>query len=165
MKRKGFTLVELVIVIIIVGILSLVAVPIYRKYVMHAKMTEAKTFLRSVYDVQRVYHLEHGVYYYEADDSGFTYNTALGIDARQYKYFTAFSVALGSDGWEHIVVRAFSKDRIDPTVGTIRMYWWADPSKEGTPVPSTGIIGALGKIPPFFAYYNNDENKAYLLQS
>jgi prepilin-type N-terminal cleavage/methylation domain-containing protein len=32
MGNKGFTLVELVIVIVIVGILSIVAVPIYRGY-------------------------------------------------------------------------------------------------------------------------------------
>ena len=42
MKRKGFTLVELVIVIVIVGILSIVAVPIYRGYTRKAMATEGK---------------------------------------------------------------------------------------------------------------------------
>ena len=63
MKRKGFTLVELVIVIIIVGILSLVAVPIYKNYVLRAKLTEAKTFMKTVFDAQNLYYLEHGTYY------------------------------------------------------------------------------------------------------
>ena len=41
--KKGFTLVELVIVIVIVGILSVISVPIYRGYVEHYSELEAKT--------------------------------------------------------------------------------------------------------------------------
>jgi prepilin-type N-terminal cleavage/methylation domain-containing protein len=40
MKSEGFTLLEFVIVIIIVGILSIVAVPVYRNYIEKAKTAQ-----------------------------------------------------------------------------------------------------------------------------
>jgi prepilin-type N-terminal cleavage/methylation domain-containing protein len=40
MKSKGFTLVELVIVIVIIGILSIIAIPIYRSYIEKARLSQ-----------------------------------------------------------------------------------------------------------------------------
>ena len=48
MNKKGFTLVELVIVIIIVGILSIISVPVYRGYVEKAMLTEGKTLIGAI---------------------------------------------------------------------------------------------------------------------
>ena len=59
---KGFTLVELIIVIIIIGILSIVAVPIYQYRVEKAKLTEAYTMLKAIADANVAYYLEHGKY-------------------------------------------------------------------------------------------------------
>lgn len=60
--RKGFILVELIIVIIIIGILSIVAVPIYQYRVEKAKLTEAYAMLRSIADANVAYYLENGKY-------------------------------------------------------------------------------------------------------
>ena len=59
-KSKGFTLVELIIVIVIVGILSIVAVPIYRGYTKKAIATEAKALLGSIATAEKVYYAEFG---------------------------------------------------------------------------------------------------------
>ena len=48
MKQQGFTLIELVIVVAIVGILTSIAMPLYRDYVIRANRTEAKTALAAV---------------------------------------------------------------------------------------------------------------------
>ncbi len=40
MRSEGFTLVEFVIVIMIVGILSIIAVPVYRNYIEKTKMVQ-----------------------------------------------------------------------------------------------------------------------------
>jgi prepilin-type N-terminal cleavage/methylation domain-containing protein len=89
-KSKGFTLVELIIVIVIVGILSIVAVPIYRGYTKKAIATEAKALLGSIVTSEKVYYAEFGEYFAIATATG--YVKELDVDARSNKYFNDYKV-------------------------------------------------------------------------
>lgn len=96
-KAKGFTLVELVIVIVIVGILSIVAVPIYRGYTRKAMASEGKALLGTIQTSEKVYYAEYARFGGSGTDfanGGLTsFHEGLDVDARANKYFTLFSVA------------------------------------------------------------------------
>lgn len=61
-RIAGFTLIELMVVLLIVGILGTVAVPAYRQYVIRAHRTEAKTALLRLAANQERHHLQHNTY-------------------------------------------------------------------------------------------------------
>lgn len=69
----GFSLTELLIVVVIVGILALLALPRFMSVTTRAKATEAKLALKQVHTLQQAYRLEHERY---AGDL-----TAIGYDA------------------------------------------------------------------------------------
>jgi type IV pilus assembly protein PilA len=60
--RRGFTLVELMIVVAIVGVLATVAVVGYRRYVLNAKVTEARTVISAIRLAQEDTRAERGTY-------------------------------------------------------------------------------------------------------
>lgn len=54
-KAKGFTLIELMIVVAIIGILAAIAIPNFLKYQAKSKQSEAKQNLGSIYTTQISY--------------------------------------------------------------------------------------------------------------
>lgn len=60
--QNGFSLVELMIVIVIIGVLAAVAVPIYTSNVTKAKMSEADASLGTIRTQARIYYGENGEY-------------------------------------------------------------------------------------------------------
>jgi len=60
--KKGFTLLELLTVIIIITILSSVGIPAYLNYVRGAQTGEAKTTVGAIYTAQKIYRQNHGRY-------------------------------------------------------------------------------------------------------
>jgi len=60
--RNGFTLVEMMVVVIIIGILGSLAVPTYRRYITWSRTQEARSFLPLLRAKQRVYFQEHRQY-------------------------------------------------------------------------------------------------------
>ena len=75
-KRKGFTLIEMLVVVLIIGILAAIAFPQYEKAVNRTRLTEAFLLGRFFRDAQRMYFMRTGRY---AD----TYEE-LGIDMPPY---------------------------------------------------------------------------------
>lgn len=70
-EEEGFSLTELLIVLAIIGILVMIAVPLYQNVTTRAKTTEAKTQLSFLHTLQKTYRLEHDTYSTDFASLGF----------------------------------------------------------------------------------------------
>ena len=61
-KFHGFSLMEVMIVVVIIGILAALAYPNLEKYLKRARQTEAKTNLSAIYTAQKIYFSLHQSY-------------------------------------------------------------------------------------------------------
>ncbi len=73
MKNKGFTIIELMIAVAIIGVLAAIAIPAYQNYIIRAKVSEALTFASQAKTAVSEY--------YQSQGSLPTSNTQAGLAA------------------------------------------------------------------------------------
>jgi prepilin-type N-terminal cleavage/methylation domain-containing protein len=61
-NREGFSLIELMVVVAIIGILATIAVPNFQKFQARSKQTNAKAELSSVFSAQKSFFAEYSIY-------------------------------------------------------------------------------------------------------
>ncbi len=61
-KEKGFTLVEILVVVLIVGILASIAVPGYQRAVLKAEFSKLQVMAKALADAETTYQLANGAY-------------------------------------------------------------------------------------------------------
>lgn len=103
-KRIGFTLIELMIVVAIIGILAGIAIPTYQEYTVRAQVVEAFSLATELKPAVQEYRKEHGRL---PRDNG-----AAGVPEPQYligNYVTRIQV---SDGAMHIEFGSLANENI-----------------------------------------------------
>ncbi|MFA5808282.1 MAG: prepilin-type N-terminal cleavage/methylation domain-containing protein [bacterium] len=86
--RRGFTLIEIALVLVLIGILSTIAIYTYRMMINKARMTQAKTVLGHLTKTEATYFSDHDRY---------TDNIVLlDFDPVKYNYYE-ISVVLDND--------------------------------------------------------------------
>jgi len=134
--QKGFTLVELAIVIVIIGVLASFGVPRFRDAVERSKAGESMNYLSAVRASQERYHAREATY---ADDL-----TTLDIAIPAPKYFTVGAVGAGStsdleDSWTLTLTRLGASAGYGPYTVTFTETGYD---------PANSTIDALPQINP-----------------
>ena len=90
-RQDGFTLVELMVVVAIIGLLSAVAIPNFQKYQARSKTSEAKLQLAAIYTAEQSFYSDYNIYH--------TCLRYMGYDAEEEissRYYTVGFNAIGA---------------------------------------------------------------------
>jgi type IV pilus assembly protein PilA len=92
-SKKGFTLIELMIVVAIIGILAAIAIPNFLRFQAKSKQSEAKTNLGGIFTAETSYFGENNTY------GNFTQIAWAPVGAKQvYSYFNGVDQNLNKVG-------------------------------------------------------------------
>ena len=69
-KMNGFSLIEMMIAVVVIGILASIAIPSYQNYVLNAALNDARTSLMGLSSAMERFRAQNGTYIGAADANG-----------------------------------------------------------------------------------------------
>jgi type IV pilus assembly protein PilE len=88
--QRGFTLVELMIVILVIAIIASIAIPTYRSFILRAQRTDATAALLRARSAQEKFFLQNRRYMTDAD------LIAAGLNMSEHGFYTVASAPDGA---------------------------------------------------------------------
>jgi prepilin-type N-terminal cleavage/methylation domain-containing protein len=82
--QEGFTLIEIMVVLVILGALAVISVPVYSNYVRRAKISEAISNVDAFATASRIYRMEKGYWPRKSDLTQGTYTKVVDVDENYF---------------------------------------------------------------------------------
>jgi len=160
--RRGFTLIELMIVVAIIGILAAIAIPNFIRFQARAKQGEAKSNLKAMFTAERSYYQEKDAYTTYINAMGFSpergnrYFYQIGVSSPQSRAAAQLTVGQGDDGVQ-VDTAKFNTVPTAKPAGNWGTITWAPVTGASSP-PSGGTPGTNGNCPQcaFAGYATGD---------
>ena len=137
-ENAGFSLVELMVVVGIIGVLTTLAIPNYTKFANKAKQSEAKSQLAAIYTVEKAYQVEASTFTACLSDIGYV---AEGSNRRYGVGFSGTITALTSPTGTNCTVSA-NKTYFLPASGVAVADFPTTSAETGT--FTAGAAGSIG---------------------
>ena len=123
-SQHGFTLIEVMIVVVIVGILASIAYPSYRNYVLRTNRAEGAAHIMRVLQAQERHHSQNMAYTTTLDDLG------IPISSATYRYSISTMAACSGSAIARCVSVTATAATDDPVCGTMTMTSRGEKSPE-----------------------------------
>ena len=143
LNNKGFSLVELMVVVAIIGILASIAVPSINKYMAKARQSEAKTNLGSLYTAEKAFAAEYTRFHSAFQAVGFSPEGRM-----------RYNVGFGAAGVNAAAVDGYILPPVGVNIALISSLSYCT----ALPANCTMLVGSDGVAAPAIAVANTTGN-------
>jgi type IV pilus assembly protein PilA len=141
-SQGGFSLVELMVVVAIIGVLASIAVPAVNKYIAKARQSEAKTSLSSLYTSEKAFYAEYTAYHSAFQAVGYS-------PEGKMRYNVGFSAA----GGDATAQNGFNPATVTNAATNANAYCVAAGVAMTASRTCAVLFGATGAAPPAIVGY------------
>ena len=151
-SQGGFSLVELMVVVAIIGVLASIAVPAVNKYIAKARQSEAKTSLSSLYTSEKAFYAEYTAYHSAFQAVGYS-------PEGKMRYNVGFSAAGTNAG----TANGFNPTSVTNNSFNTNAYCVTGGGSMTASQSCAMLNGATGAAPPAFTgtYVTNTTNGTF----